>query len=197
MELDIAEIGVEIIIEQVIYLRTRKARSESRSSHCRSLHGCQTSLFICDRFAWKLLLQSIQNHARDRFQAALSLEKWCVHVGKYWILWFVLVCIVVCSVVRIGMHWHGVYHGMYWYVSWLLLVCIACSYALVSTNNNRVLSTDTSYVQLLVRCMYCKFVQKWYVFIVLYELLLIIIFVSICMYLCVFVCIQCVDMYGM
>ena len=34
-----------------------------------SLHGLQTSHFICDRFGSKLWLQSIQNHAWHRFQA--------------------------------------------------------------------------------------------------------------------------------
>ena len=34
-----------------------------------SLHGFQTSHFICYRFGCKLWLQLIQNHARHRFQA--------------------------------------------------------------------------------------------------------------------------------
>ena len=33
-----------------------------------SLHGFQTSHFICDQFGYKLWLQSTQNHARHRFQ---------------------------------------------------------------------------------------------------------------------------------
>ena len=47
-----------------------------------------------------------------------------VSIGKYWVSLYVLACMVVCIMERIGMYWHGMYYGMYWYV--LFLVCITC-----------------------------------------------------------------------
>ena len=43
--------------------------NRSLSSQRRSLHGFQTSQFICDQFGYKLCLLSLQNHAWHRFQA--------------------------------------------------------------------------------------------------------------------------------
>ena len=55
---------------------------------------------------------------------ALTSVKLHVSIGKYWVSLYVLACMVVCIMERIGMYWHGMYYGMYWYV--LFLVCITC-----------------------------------------------------------------------
>ena len=50
---------------------SKNLQIENRSSSCQrwSLHGFQTSHFICNRFGCKPWLQSIQNHARHHFKA--------------------------------------------------------------------------------------------------------------------------------
>ena len=50
---------------------SKNLQIENRSSSCQrwSLHGFQTSHFICDRFGCKFWSKSIQNHARHRFKA--------------------------------------------------------------------------------------------------------------------------------
>ena len=45
-------------------LKNLEIESWSLSNQCRSLHGFQTSHFICNRFDCKLWLLSIQNHVR-------------------------------------------------------------------------------------------------------------------------------------
>ena len=60
----------------------------------------------------------------DISQLVLTSVKLHVSIGKYWVSLYVLACMVVCIMERIGMYWHGMYYGMYWYV--LFLVCITC-----------------------------------------------------------------------
>ena len=62
-------------------------------------------------------------HKREQLERLTSV-KLHVSIGKYWVSLYVLACMVVCIMERIGMYWHGMYYGMYWYV--LFLVCITC-----------------------------------------------------------------------
>ena len=65
-----------------------------------------------------------QNQWPSSWGRAPASVKLHVSIGKYWVSLYVLACMVVCIMERIGMYWHGMYYGMYWYV--LFLVCITC-----------------------------------------------------------------------
>ena len=79
--------------------------------------GCQSA-----PRSQKLSTTWIKTQSASRGPKQVSSVKLHVSIGKYWVSLYVLVCMVVCIVERIGMYWHGMYYGMYWYV--LFLVCI-------------------------------------------------------------------------
>ena len=77
--MDVWSVTQKIIIISSRLLKKSWTKNRSSSNQCRSLHGFQTSLFMCKRFTCKLRLRSIQIHARDCFQvfALCHLKRLC------------------------------------------------------------------------------------------------------------------------